>query len=147
MIHQEILIDCSQEKCFKISQNYNIRLDWDPFLSEMVFLDGETVAAPKVQVRVKSKNNQEMTVEFITVKSPDHVSMKMTSGPIYFSKFSGTWNFQSIDDKQTKVVFRYKFRLKWWTIPIITRLFVNRLLSKTMKSRLIGLKKYCESID
>lgn len=143
-IHREILVDRDNASMFALAQDYELRLEWDPFLKAMKFLNGSE-AAPGVQVWVKAKNGLEMTVEYITVVPPTHVSMKMISGPRFFSRFSGKWSFEELSQDSCRIIFRYKYELKGYTFVIAP--FVKLMMFYDMKKRLKYLKKHAEETD
>jgi ribosome-associated toxin RatA of RatAB toxin-antitoxin module len=147
-IHSTIEIAAPRDPLFRLSQDYGLRLDWDPFLREIRFLDGATEPAVGVQVWVRAKNGLEMTVRYITVSRPDHIAMTMVSGPWMFGRFSGAWKFRELDGaKGTEVVFSYNFEtrpvwLSWLMTPL-----ARRVLQRDMDERLAALKRSVESTD
>jgi ribosome-associated toxin RatA of RatAB toxin-antitoxin module len=123
-----------------LAQDYALRLEWDPFLREMKFLDGATEAAAGLRVWVRAWNRLTMTVEYVTVNSPYVVAMKMLRGPWLFEQFAGSWRFEKRAEKATTVIFRYAFttRCRWlrWFVDPLVRWIVGR----DVRARLRGLK-------
>jgi ribosome-associated toxin RatA of RatAB toxin-antitoxin module len=147
-IHSTVEIAAPPDPLFRLSQDYGLRLEWDPFVRELNFLDGATEPAVGVQVRVRAKNGHVMTVRYITVSRPGHIAMTMVEGPWMFSRFSGAWKFRELDGgKRTEVVFSYNFEtrpalLRWAMTPI-----ARRTLQRDMDERLAALKRSVESTD
>ena len=89
VVEASIVIRAPQDSLFALAQDYGLRLEWDPFLREMQFLDGATEAAPGGRVRVRSRRGLTMTVEYTTLQPPDRVAVKMVEGPFFFARFGG----------------------------------------------------------
>jgi ribosome-associated toxin RatA of RatAB toxin-antitoxin module len=138
IVQSSILISKPQSELFRFAQDYDLRLEWDPFLKAMKFLNGATEADVNVLVWVKAKNGLEMTVRYITINHPNRVAMEMVKGPFFFSRFAGTWIFDHLESK-TKVTFKYNYDIKplfrWILNP-----FVSRIFQKDIEERLNGLK-------
>lgn len=134
-------IDAPRAPLFALAQDYALRLDWDPFLREMRFLDGASEAGVGVRVWVRAKNGLTMTVRYLTVNAPSQVAMTMTEGPWMFRKFSGSWGFKEITPTRTLVTFRYHFELRSALVPFVGDPIVSRVLSRDMAARLEGLDR------
>jgi ribosome-associated toxin RatA of RatAB toxin-antitoxin module len=147
-IHSTTEISAPPDPLFRLSQHYGLRLDWDPFIRELRFLDGATEAAVGVQVWVRAKNGLSMTVRYITVNRPTHVAMTLVTGSLLFSRFSGAWKFRELEGgRGTEVVFSYNFEtrprlLRWAMTPI-----ARRVLQRDMDERLAALKRSVETTD
>jgi ribosome-associated toxin RatA of RatAB toxin-antitoxin module len=147
-IHSTVEIVAPAESLFRLSQDYGLRLEWDPFVRELRFLDGATEPAVGVQVWVRAKNGLSMTVRYITVSRPGHIAMTMVQGPWMFARFSGAWKFRELEGgKGTEVVFSYNFEtrpalLRWIMTPM-----ARRVLQRDMDERLAALKRSVESSD
>jgi ribosome-associated toxin RatA of RatAB toxin-antitoxin module len=144
IVEDRIEIATTPEQLFALSQDYALRLEWDPFLREMKFLDGATEAAPGVRVRVRARNGLTMEVEYVTVNAPHVVAMKMRSGPWFFEHFAGSWRFEQKPNHSTTVTFRYAFTsrrhwLRWFVDPLIRWVF-----ARDIRARLSGLKTFVE---
>ena len=141
----EIAAPCAP--LFDLAQDYGLRLTWDPFLKEMKFRGGAVEAAVGVRVWVRAKNGLAMEVEYITLRRPEQVAMKMTDGPRMFTQFSGAWLFKSLGPALTRVTFKYNFvgrpRVLAWAIEPV----VARVLRRDMEARLVGLKRHAEGPD
>lgn len=129
---------------FDLAQDYGLRLTWDPFLRELAFRDGATEAAVGVRVWVRAHNGMTMEVEYLTLRRPEQVAMKMVAGPRIFRQFSGAWLFKALGPQATRVTFRYNFAcrpalLAWAMEPVVAR-----VLRRDMEARLAGLKRHAE---
>ena len=143
VIREEISINKSRALVFNLAQDYDLRLQWDPFLRNIKFLSDSIEFARGLKVWVKAHNGMEMTVEYLNYKIPEHVSMKMIDGPRMFSHFSGTWKFEELEENLTSVIFIYKFKLQFFLIP--GSFIVKWILKNDMNKRLIALKLNSES--
>ncbi|MEM9487909.1 MAG: SRPBCC family protein [Myxococcota bacterium] len=152
-VSRSIVIAAPRQQVFDISQDYAIRLDWDPFLRELTFLGGAGQAAPGVQVHVQAKSGLRMVVEYVTVDRPRRVAVRMVRGPWFFARFAGGWIFRESDAAgsspgsaaRTEVHFRYNFATR---VPLASGLVdrvVGRVLARDVAARLRGLQRYAEA--
>ena len=106
------MIECTEEiqvsnkTLFDITQNYSIRMDWDPFPESYAFLNGTSVQRG-LHLKVVDKAGRSMVVEYVSYKPPLVASVRMINGPWYIRKFTGSWSFQKLDTNKTKAVFKY----------------------------------------
>ncbi|EYF05795.1 type II toxin-antitoxin system RatA family toxin [Chondromyces apiculatus] len=140
-------IDAPIAPLFELMQDYGLRLDWDPFLREMRFQDGATEAAVGVQVWVRAHNGLTMEVEYITLKRPEQVAMRMTKGPAIFKQFSGAWGLKAITPERTRVTFRYNFTVRPGFLAPLLDPVTRWVMRRDMEQRLAGLKKSAETTD
>jgi ribosome-associated toxin RatA of RatAB toxin-antitoxin module len=147
IVESSIVIHVPNDQLFALAQDYYVRLEWDPFLSEMQFLDGATTAAVGVRVWVKSRRGLTMEVEYTTVEPPDRVATKMLKGPIFFEQFAGTWRFENGDAGQTKVHFRYSFKSRWPLLRSVVDPIIQAIFLRDIQARLRGLKQAAENTD
>jgi ribosome-associated toxin RatA of RatAB toxin-antitoxin module len=144
-VEANIEIQSFVNEVFDLAQSYDLRLEWDPFLKAMRFLDGAKEADKGVKVWVKAYNGLTMTVEYISLKRPNSVAMQMTKGPFIFKKFSGSWRFKTLENGQTQVTFRYNYEGIFGKLnPFIFDKMMNRIFQKDIEARLKGLKIYAE---
>ena len=146
-IESSITIQALPAQLFVLSQHYGLRLEWDPFVRELRFLEGATQPEVGVKVWVRARNGLGMEAEYITVKPPDTVAIKMTRGPRFFSRFSGSWTFHALGAGVTEVIFRYHFAVRptvlaWAIEPVLGRVFL-----RDIRARLEALKHHAEHTD
>ncbi|ESS69555.1 hypothetical protein MGMO_133c00150 [Methyloglobulus morosus KoM1] len=80
IIEASIGIGLPRDEVYRISQDYSVRYDWDPFSDSLKMIgDGEYSACIGGQVSVRSKLGMEMVVEFVQVKPPKNAAIKMVS--------------------------------------------------------------------
>lgn len=132
------------ETLFWLSQDYNRRLEWDKYLSEAYLLGSATVAAVGAESFCRNRSGSVLVSKYISFSPPSHAAVQMSSGPWVLSKFGGTWRFESIDERSTKVRFIYNFKarpavLKWLMEPIIGSLY-----RRDMQRRLAAFKHWAE---
>jgi ribosome-associated toxin RatA of RatAB toxin-antitoxin module len=145
VVEDAILIAAPQDALFALSQDYALRLEWDPFLRELKFLDGATEAAVGVRVWVRAWTGLTMEVEYVSVNPPHTVAMKMLRGSRLFRQFAGTWMFRAHPSGRTEVVFRYAFTTRWlsWLLDSVIRAVFRR----DIRGRLRGLKRAAEKTN
>ena len=145
IIEAAALIAAAPEAAFAVSQDYYLRLKWDPFLSEIKFLGGATKAAVGVRVWVKARNGFAMTVEYRIVRPPSHVAVTMVDGPFFFEEFGGTWHFEPAP-AGARATFRYSFRTRWPVLRPLLDPVIRWVFSRDVRARVVGLKKYMEAL-
>jgi ribosome-associated toxin RatA of RatAB toxin-antitoxin module len=125
-----IVIDAAAAALFDLSQDYNRRLEWDPFLGSARLLDG--AGAPGVGVRALcvDRNGTSMETEYVSYNPPRAVAVKMTRGPWFLESFAGSWRFEEIKPGQTRVGFCYSLSarprwMSWLLNPILRRAFAR----------------------
>ena len=147
VVEAEIDLALPQEQAFALTQDYYVRLEWDPFLKDMRFLDGAQEAAVGVKVWVKAWTGLTMTVEYISLKPPSVVAMQMLEGPWFFEKFAGTWRFRPLEAERSQVIFRYSFTTRWPRLRPLLDPIITKLFSHDIRARLQGLKRAAEETD
>lgn len=144
-IECSIKIKGDQSAIYDLTQNYNLRLLWDPFLKKAELLNGATQAAVGVRAWCVSKNGLGMETEYITLSPPDLTAIKMTRGPKIIKSFAGSWRFRKVADGLTQVIFRYHFN----SAPAWLRHFLNpfmiMIFRRDMVKRLNALKLFVEN--
>jgi len=147
VVQDSVLIGAPQEPLFRLTQDYGLRLRWDPFLREMRFLDGASVAAVGVRTWVRAWTGLTMETMYTTITSPEVVAMKMTRGPFFFSQFAGSWRLEpdpSGQSGQVKVTFRYSFTTRWPWLRAVLDPLIQRVFRRDITGRLRGLKHGAE---
>lgn len=155
VVERSILIRCTPERAFDVSQDYGLRLRWDPFLADLKFLDGATVGEIGVRTWVRSKRSMEMVSEYVAWDRPRVVAIKMvdaggasSQATRMFEQFGGSWRFRpsTADAAMTEVTMRYTFRtrprwLAWAMEPVAKWVF-----GRDVRGRLAGLKRGVEEM-
>jgi ribosome-associated toxin RatA of RatAB toxin-antitoxin module len=147
VVEASITIDAPKDKLFALSQDYHLRLEWDPFLREMIFLGGKTEATLGGHVWVKSKRGLTMEVEYTTLDPPDRVAVKMIRGPFIFERFGGSWLFDALSPQGTSVRFRYSFVTRWAFLRPLLDPVIRWVFQRDIEARLRGLKRAAETTD
>ena len=106
---------------FFLSEDYEARKHWDPFMRSQEFLEGAKRVARGVKTRTIACNDMSMDTEFIAFDRPNVIAMKMLSGPWMFQSMAGTWRFRKLDDARTRVEFIYSFAVK----PAVARRLIE----------------------
>lgn len=144
-VEYQLCIQAPIELVYAASQDYSVRYQWDPFPEDIRLLDGAQHIQKGSCVAVKAKNGLTMEVEFVQVMPPTTAAIKMRSGPRILRAFSGSWLFKPLSENETQAKFVYSIKTQWWSIPWFSEIIAGWYFSKTVKSRLHGLKKYCEA--
>jgi hypothetical protein len=114
---------------FGLTQDYALRLTWDPFLSSAELLGGALTPAVGVRAWCVAKGGIGMETEYVTFTPPRLAAVKMTKGPWLVASFGGAWEFVA-DGDGTRVLFRYQFRMRprWlaWAVEPVARAWFSR---------------------
>ncbi|MEM8532472.1 MAG: SRPBCC family protein [Chloroflexota bacterium] len=146
-VSSSIIVTCPREAVFRLTQDYYLRKEWDPFVREIRFLDGATEPAVGVGVWVRAWNGLTMTVEYVSYRFPSVAAIKMTKGPLFFETFGGVWRFAEVDSNSTEVTFEYGFRTRW---PVLTRVLnptIWWVFGRDIRARLAAIKRAAEETD
>jgi ribosome-associated toxin RatA of RatAB toxin-antitoxin module len=104
---QSIEIAAEPDTLFALTQNYQTRLDWDPFLKEARLVNGAKEAGLGVRARCTAWNGYAMETEYVSFNPPEVCAVEMTEGPWFFRSFAGSWRFEPLGPGRTAVSFTY----------------------------------------
>jgi ribosome-associated toxin RatA of RatAB toxin-antitoxin module len=135
-----VLIRSSADKLFALTQDYSQRLDWDPFLKVARLCDGATEAKIGVRAWCVARSGLGMETEYISFDPPKRTAVRMTQGPFFIKKFSGSWVF-SEEGPETRVTFRYNVIAR----PAWLGRLLHGVFTKDTRRRLKALKRFCEA--
>lgn len=139
-----ILIHATPARLFALTQDYNRRLQWDPFLKEAYLLDGATEAGLGVRANCVARSGLAMETEYVSFNPPMTTAVKMTKGPWFIETFSGSWRFREEADGQTRVYFHYHLRARpRWLAAVLTPV-LGFVFSRDTRKRLTALKRAVE---
>src|SRR5262245_43780532 len=120
---QAIDIDATAEVLFALTQDYDHRLAWDPFLQEARLMGGAVAPAGGVLAWCVAYTGRGMETEYVTLTPPRVAAVKMTRGPAVLESFAGSWRFEPLGPARTRVTFRYHLAarprwLRWLLDPL-----------------------------
>lgn len=139
-------IDAPIELVYRVSQDYSVRYEWDPFPENISVVSGDSDSLSiGTRVQIRSKLGMNMQVEFVQLMPPTRAAVRMIQGPWFLAKFAGSWIFQNgSQDGKTEARFRYVIISR----PALLRFLIEPLamlyFSRVVSRRLSGLKAYCE---
>jgi ribosome-associated toxin RatA of RatAB toxin-antitoxin module len=140
---ESIEIDAGAAELFQLSQDYDRRLEWDPFLRSARLVSARE-AGVGVRALCVARSGWAMETEYVSFNPPRATAVKMTRGPWFLSDFAGSWRFEEIEPGRTRVGFRYSLQarpraLSWLLNPILVRSF-----TRDTRARLRALKEAVE---
>jgi hypothetical protein len=140
---ESIEIDAEPAELFGLSQDYDRRLEWDPFLRS-ARLVGAREAGVGVRALCVARSGWAMETEYVSFNPPRATAVRMTRGPWFLSSFAGSWRFEEIGLGRTRVGFRYSLQarpraLSWLLNPVLARSF-----GRDTRARLRALKEAVE---
>ena len=140
---QVLDVDGSRESIFDLTQDYDRRLEWDPFLQDARLLSGAVTPEKGVRALCTDRRGNAMEVVYVAYDRPSVAAVKMTRGPVFLQSFAGTWRFSDAGDGRTRVLFKYFYRIRWpfgaLAAPI-ARAFANETAE-----RLIALRDFVKT--
>ena len=144
---EAIVIKSTPAALFRLSQDYDRRLEWDPFLRSAKLLGNAHQAGVGVRAVCVAKTGWAMETEYVSFNPPRTTAVKMTRGPWFLDRFSGSWHFDEVEPGHTSVSFRYNLQARprwvaWLLMPIVARTF-----ARDTRQRLEGLKDAVERRD
>lgn len=138
------VVPLAPEWAFALSQTYGeLRYRWDPFVREQRLLDGAAAAGKGVRTWTRSRHRLQMISQYVAFRPPEHVGMRMLSGPRFFATFSGGWNFAAVEGGATRATWRYNFTIRpSWLAPVADRIGVW-LLGRDIRKRVAAFAAAC----
>lgn len=135
---KSIVVAAPRADLFALMQDYDRRLDWDPFLREARLVDA-TAAAIGVRAWCVDQAGRGMETEYVQFDPPRRVAVKMTRGPWMFRKFAGSWIYDELAPKSTRVTFKYhvESRVPRWRLGDFV---LAKVFAREMQSRLDALR-------
>ena len=143
-IRESIEIDMDAETVFALTQDYDVRLEWDPYLVEAYLMGGKNSVELGALSYCKNKNGSFMISKYISYNPPKVAAISMTQGPFLLKKFSGAWNVTALTDSKSLLVFTYNFELIGGVIGKLFLPIASYLFSRDMKARLVCFKDFAE---
>ncbi|WP_439630653.1 type II toxin-antitoxin system RatA family toxin [Gemmata sp.] len=126
---------------FAVTQDYERRLAWDPFLRSAELLAGATAPGVGVRAYCVARSGLGMETEYVSYRPPRVAAVRMTRGPWLIRSFAGSWRFTEVAPGRTRVAFRYALRGRFgWLTPVLGRAF-----ARDTRKRLAALKAVVES--
>lgn len=144
VIEHRIEIEAPRALVYRVSQDYAVRYEWDPFPERIEFLGDANDIKRGDRVLVIAKSGLRMEVEFVQLAPPERAAVVMINGPSVLASFAGSWVFHEVNAAKTQAVFRYVVKTKWWAFPWVADAVSSWYFGRAVKARLAGLKAYCE---
>lgn len=141
-IGKSIKIDATPAVVFDVTQDYNRRLEWDTFLKKAELIDARE-AEVGVKVWCVSKYGVGMETRYVSFNRPKVTAVEMSDSSMLFKNFAGSWQFIPQDEKSTRVIFTYSYKLKLFSKPAAP--IIKWILERDVKKRLHDLKIFIES--
>ncbi len=138
-----ITINAPADLLFALTQNYNRRLDWDPFLKRAELVGTATEPGVGVRAWCVAQSGLGMETEYVSFDPPHGCAIRMTSGPKVIGAFAGSWRFREKESGVTEVAFRYRIVGR----PAILTPLLKLIFDRDTKKRLLGLKRAVEHDD
>jgi len=145
LIEHQTTIAAPIERVYRVSQDYAVRYEWDPFPEHIELVAGPVGAPARgTQVDIRSRLGLAMRVEFVQVQPPTRAAVKMVQGPWFLEKFAGSWVFQALSADSTAARFRYSFNAGPGLLRPLIEPLAALYFSRVVAKRLAGLKAFCE---
>jgi ribosome-associated toxin RatA of RatAB toxin-antitoxin module len=140
-------IQAGVDALFDLTQDYDRRLDWDPFLKEARLVGGAATPGIGVRAWCVARTGLGMETEYVSFQRPHVAAVKMTRGPAMFGSFAGSWRFKTIAPDTTRVVFRYHVSARpAWLRSLLDPIFCL-VFERDVVQRLKALKRFAETTE
>ena len=144
LIKYEFEVRASAKFLFELTQDYDLRAQWDPLTTEAFLVDA-AVAAPGERVRCTASNGLSMDTVYVAYKPNEVAAVKLVKGPYLFDKFAGGWQFKELSPGKTRVRFSYNVSTRpRWLSWLLTPMVVFQFKRETRK-RISALTTYAEA--
>src|SRR5262249_31955283 len=143
-VEESLCIRAPADGLFALSQDYGLRLEWDPFLRDMTFLGGVTEAGGGVRGPGRAEKGLTMGGEYVSFNPPHLVGLRLTPGPLFFPPVAGVWQSRPLPDGTTEVTFRYSFETRWPWLRWLLDPVIRAVFRRDVRARLRGLKEGAE---
>jgi ribosome-associated toxin RatA of RatAB toxin-antitoxin module len=135
VVERTIEIHAERGALFDLTQDYDRRLSWDPFLKEARLMGLDPRPSLGARAWCVAKNGLAMETEYVAYHPPAVVAVKMTRGPAVFKSFAGSWRFERVAEGRTRLTFRYHFEvepkwLRWLLEPLFTAIFLRETVGR-----------------
>jgi hypothetical protein len=144
---QAIEINATPAALFRLTQDYNHRLEWDPFLKEVRLVGGAKAAGIGARAWCVATSGLGMETEYVSFNPPKTVAVKMTKGPAILASFAGSWRFQELRPGYTRVIFRYHLAAAPRWLGFILDPVMRLIFTHDVAKRLASLKRTVETTD
>lgn len=142
---QLLEVEGSREAIFDLTQDYDRRLEWDPFLSGARLLGGASTPAKGVRALCTDRKGNAMEVVYVAYDPPSVAAVKMTRGPLFLQSFAGTWRFSDAGNGRTRVLFKYFYRIRWPFGPLAGP--IERAFTTETAERLVALRDFVATVS
>jgi hypothetical protein len=143
-VESSLLVRADRAALFALTQDYERRLTWDPFLREARLLGGAECPAPGVRAWCVAWYGLGMETAYVGFSAPRVAAVRMTRGPAVLASFAGSWRFEEVGPGLTRVVFRYHLQARpRWLRPLLEPLLVA-LVARDTRLRLRALQRAAE---
>lgn len=136
---RSIEVPLPRDALFHWMQDYDRRLEWDPFLIEARLVGGAERAAVGVRAWCVDRAGRGMETEYVSFKPPERVAVRMTKGPWMFRSFAGSWAYEALTPERTRVIFRYHVEARP-RLGRVTDWLLERIFAREMTARLEALR-------
>jgi len=143
----EETIAASRQDLYRLAQDYKHRLEWDSYATRIRYDHGRVTALTGLVGAASFINPFRITVEHVSVLKPSMFLTNMTEGPFFFSALSGSWRFDILDERRTKVVLYCCFRSPWPLLNYVLDPLLARILRRGSRRALRDLKYAAEHTD
>jgi hypothetical protein len=139
-----LVIRARPDDLFALTQDYALRLQWDPFLREARLLDGATAAATGVRSWCVAWYGVGMETEYVSFNPPRVAAVRMTRGPGIVRAFAGSWRFEDVGAGRTRVGFRYRLTARPRQLAFLLDPLLRIVFARDTGARLRALRSAVE---
>jgi ribosome-associated toxin RatA of RatAB toxin-antitoxin module len=134
------LVPGDPARVFALTQDYSLRLSWDPFLRSAELVDGALAPGVGVRAWCVARSGLGMETEYVSFAPPRIAAVKMTRGPWVLESFGGAWELSPAGSGATTVAFRYQFKLRPRWLAWLLEPWARRWFSWETRKRVVALQ-------
>jgi hypothetical protein len=146
-VEHSITVHARPEDLFALTQDYTLRLRWDPFLREARLVGGACRAAPGVRAWCVAWHGLGMETEYVSFNPPRVAAVRMTRGPALLASFAGSWRFAEAGPGRTRVCFRYRLAARPRWLRRVLDPLLRTVFARDTARRLLSLRRAVEETD
>jgi len=148
IIEDAIAVRVPRDTIYKVSHDYAVRIEWDPYHDNMDTPDGLPVLARAGNpLLVRVRRGLHIVARFAAIVPPSRIDIEMVSGPAPLASLSESWMFEARGDHVSVASVCYRVAGRGDFAGRCAEWIAARLLRRVALRRLRALKTYCEKLS
>lgn len=98
---------------FATSQDMDLRPEWDTQIESLGFMPGSRRLKVQAEVFVVDKSGGRSETRYLRYDIPVGITVIQTDTSRFFSAFEGRWDYEELDNQNTRLTLRYSYNLRF----------------------------------